>query len=125
MKCTDCGYFWKDEGEQYGTCHFVPVCAGDYSPCEQEDIDRQRELDRREEEEEREYLTRMFEEDEEDDYGPEDILEDESKTAFEKLTALLEYEGIIGYEHVIGEWLMELYGIDVTEDPNEGKENKR
>lgn len=117
MKCKDCAYHWVDEGEQYGTCHFVRVCADDYSPCEQEDIDLQRELDRREEEEEREYLTRMFEEDEEDDYGPEDILADESKTAFEKLTALLEYEGIIGYEHVIGEWLMELYGLDVTEDP--------
>lgn len=33
MKCTDCGYHWKDENDEFPCCHYdAPFPA----PCEQE-----------------------------------------------------------------------------------------
>lgn len=60
MKCVDCGYYWKEENEDYAQCHFVPYFPEDYSPCEQEDIDRHREI----EEQEWEDFKRQIEEEE-------------------------------------------------------------
>jgi len=64
MKCENCAYYWKEEEDYRACCHFVPVGPDDHSPCEQEDIDRQREIDEREEEEEREYISRMYDDEE-------------------------------------------------------------
>lgn len=46
MKCTDCTYYWKDEGEKWASCHFGEPSWLDVPPCEQEEIDHQRDLDR-------------------------------------------------------------------------------
>jgi len=32
MKCKDCGYFWKDEGEDIPSCHYR--WNDGYAPCE-------------------------------------------------------------------------------------------
>lgn len=45
MECKNCAYYWKEESDRFASCHFEPLCADDYPPCEQEDIDRQREAD--------------------------------------------------------------------------------
>lgn len=40
MKCTDnCGYYWRDENEEYARCHFVEQAPGDKAPCEYDDYD--------------------------------------------------------------------------------------
>lgn len=46
MKCTECAYFWKEEGDSYPQCHFGEPSWLDIPPCEQEEIDNQRDLDR-------------------------------------------------------------------------------
>ena len=43
MKCVDCAYYWKEEGESYPHCQFGERTWLDIPPCEQEDIDRERE----------------------------------------------------------------------------------
>ena len=35
MKCTECGYYWQEEGERYPGCHYVGPDA--WAPCEQEE----------------------------------------------------------------------------------------
>ena len=32
MKCTDCPYFWKEENEEYASCHYR--WNDGYDPCE-------------------------------------------------------------------------------------------
>lgn len=32
MKCVDCPYYWIDDGEQYGCCHYR--YNDGYAPCE-------------------------------------------------------------------------------------------
>lgn len=39
MICKECGYFWKNEDEDYPGCKFEPMCPGDLPPCEQDDYD--------------------------------------------------------------------------------------
>ena len=34
MKCVDCPYFWREEGEEYGCCHYR--WNDGYAPCESE-----------------------------------------------------------------------------------------
>lgn len=51
MKCTDCPYYYKTDGERYPSCQFGEPSWLDVPPCEQEDIDRQRDLDEQEHEE--------------------------------------------------------------------------
>ena len=36
MKCIDnCGYYWKEENEEYPSCHFEGPIG--WAPCEQEE----------------------------------------------------------------------------------------
>ena len=35
MKCTDCGYWWKEDCEKYPRCHFDGPEG--WAPCEQEE----------------------------------------------------------------------------------------
>ena len=35
MKCTECGYHWKEEDEAFARCHFVGPDG--WAPCEQEE----------------------------------------------------------------------------------------
>ena len=37
MKCTDCSYYWKEEGEAFARCHFEGPDGS--APCEDDDID--------------------------------------------------------------------------------------
>ena len=40
MRCTECNYYWQDEGEEYPCCH----CEDDMiAPCEEEDNEREEE----------------------------------------------------------------------------------
>lgn len=39
MKCTDCCYFWREEGESSQSCHWESCCPGDIPPCEEEEED--------------------------------------------------------------------------------------
>lgn len=40
MKCTECNYYWQDEGEEYSRCH----CEDDaVAPCEEEDWESEEE----------------------------------------------------------------------------------
>lgn len=34
MKCTDCCFCWKEEDEDYPTCHWESRAPGDMAPCE-------------------------------------------------------------------------------------------
>lgn len=34
-RCERCGYFWIDEGEQYGCCHYADPWP---APCEYDDV---------------------------------------------------------------------------------------
>ena len=37
MRCTNCGYFYKEDCETYAMCHFD---GPDYwAPCEQDDVE--------------------------------------------------------------------------------------
>ena len=46
MRCKDCPYYWKEESESHPHCQFGEPSWLDVPPCEQEDIDRERELER-------------------------------------------------------------------------------
>lgn len=46
LQCKDCPYYWKEDGEKYAHCQFGEPSWLDVPPCEQEDIDHERELDR-------------------------------------------------------------------------------
>lgn len=35
MKCSDCGYWWKESWDDFPGCHFVG--PHQWAPCEQED----------------------------------------------------------------------------------------
>lgn len=37
MRCSDCCYFWKDEDEEYPSCHWESRAPGDVPPCEYEE----------------------------------------------------------------------------------------
>lgn len=40
MRCSECNYYWIDEGEEYPSCH----CEDDIiAPCEKEDREREEE----------------------------------------------------------------------------------
>ena len=47
MKCTECNYFWTDEGERYGRCHWTDWNGADslhgtpwdIAPCEEEEYE--------------------------------------------------------------------------------------
>ena len=34
MKCTDCCFCWKEEDEDYPTCHWESRAPDDMAPCE-------------------------------------------------------------------------------------------
>lgn len=36
MKCTDCNYYWKADGERYARCHCEETA---FAPCEEEEYD--------------------------------------------------------------------------------------
>lgn len=36
MKCRDCGYYWKEPGDEYHRCHYPDNDLWP-APCEQED----------------------------------------------------------------------------------------
>lgn len=36
MKCSDCCYFWKEEDENYPSCHWESRAPSDAPPCEEE-----------------------------------------------------------------------------------------
>lgn len=36
MTCTNCCYFWREEDENFQSCHWEPRCSGDVPPCEEE-----------------------------------------------------------------------------------------
>ena len=36
LKCENCSYFWKEEGDKYPMCNWVDRCPGDIPPCEEE-----------------------------------------------------------------------------------------
>ena len=38
MKCEDCSYYWKEECEDYPSCHFDSVYHPTPSPCEYDDL---------------------------------------------------------------------------------------
>ena len=38
MKCTECEFCWKDDGDSYPVCHFESRTVWDIPPCELEDI---------------------------------------------------------------------------------------
>lgn len=40
MNCKDCGYFWKEDCEDYAGCHYEGPEA--WAPCEQEDYIEER-----------------------------------------------------------------------------------
>lgn len=35
MKCADCPYYWKEENEEFASCHYE--YNDGYAPCEVED----------------------------------------------------------------------------------------
>ena len=35
MKCSECGYYWQEEGEQFPCCHFNGPEG--WAPCEYEE----------------------------------------------------------------------------------------
>jgi len=35
LKCSDCGYWWQDRGEEYPSCHYEGPDA--WAPCEQDE----------------------------------------------------------------------------------------
>lgn len=45
LQCKDCPYYWKEDGEKYAHCQFGEPSWLDVPPCEQEDIDREREIE--------------------------------------------------------------------------------
>ena len=57
MTCKECVYCYKERSEKYARCHFERYTCWDVPPCEQEDIDRQRELDEMEWEREKEQIN--------------------------------------------------------------------
>lgn len=60
MTCKECVYFYYDEGEKYESCHFDQNTCWDVPPCEQEDIDREREIDEMEWEREKEQINEEY-----------------------------------------------------------------
>lgn len=36
MTCANCCYFWREEDEDFDSCHWEPRCSGDIPPCEEE-----------------------------------------------------------------------------------------
>lgn len=41
MKCTECPWYWQDEGEEYPSCKYY--YDDGYAPCEIEDRERETE----------------------------------------------------------------------------------
>lgn len=41
LKCTDCPYFWKEENESHGGCHYQ--WNDGYAPCEVEEREAEEE----------------------------------------------------------------------------------
>ena len=37
MTCTNCYYFWREEDEDFNSCHWEPRCPGDIPPWEEEE----------------------------------------------------------------------------------------
>jgi hypothetical protein len=37
MRCADCGYYWREEGEEFPHCHFEGLEG--WAPCEAEEIE--------------------------------------------------------------------------------------
>lgn len=35
--CVGCSYHWKNEDEDYPSCHWEARCPGDIPPCEEDD----------------------------------------------------------------------------------------
>lgn len=38
-RCSDCGYYWQEEGERFPCCHFEG--PNGWAPCEQEEYDEE------------------------------------------------------------------------------------
>lgn len=34
MKCSDCVYYWREDGDDYPSCKWEPKEPGDMAPCE-------------------------------------------------------------------------------------------
>lgn len=43
MKCTDCCYCWKNDGEEYPSCKWEMRCPDDKPPCEYDDFENEEE----------------------------------------------------------------------------------
>lgn len=37
MKCADCCYCWREDGEKYPSCHWQALAPGEMAPCEYEE----------------------------------------------------------------------------------------
>lgn len=37
MRCKDCNYCWKNDGEKFASCKWESQCPGDCPPCEYDD----------------------------------------------------------------------------------------
>lgn len=57
MTCKDCSFCYRTEDNKYPTCQFRRLTCWDVPPCEQEEIDRQREIDEMEWEREKEQIN--------------------------------------------------------------------
>lgn len=46
MKCTECNYYWKADGERYARCHCEETA---FAPCEEDEdeIEKEPDLDER------------------------------------------------------------------------------
>lgn len=39
LRCSECCYQWKEEWEDYETCHWESRCPDDKAPCEYDEYD--------------------------------------------------------------------------------------
>ena len=45
IECRECGFFWKEDGVRFPTCHWESRFPEDKPPCEYDDIDDYEEQD--------------------------------------------------------------------------------
>lgn len=60
MTCKECVYYYTDRSAKYACCHFEHNSCWDIPPCEQEEIDRQREINEMEWEREKEQINEEY-----------------------------------------------------------------
>lgn len=41
MKCENCAYKWKEDGEQFACCHWESQAPGEFPPCEYDDYEEE------------------------------------------------------------------------------------